>query len=615
MKIPLIAEMALDLGGGRRLILAGAGAGWLWLALGVAALTLLVVLYRDERRLVSRRTGLSLLALRLAAAASLVVALFEPIAERSYRETVRGRVIVGVDLSESMATTDPGRSAEEAAKLGEALGISPIQAGKLSRREVARRLLQGDWLRRLAADHDVELIGFAREATVGYTPSSMSALLAKPSPPDDPATQVTDWRPVLDRALENSDGAPVLGVVLLTDGRQNADGPSDATDRLAARGVPVFPVLIGSTDPPHDAAIASVKAPERVSKGDAADVAVTVKLDGEVPGTEVPVVLERPGAEPIRQEVTVPSDGSRPLASFRVPLETVGNQPLTVSVGPVPGDLRPDNDRRTFQIEVTDDQARVLLIDGEPRWEFRYLRNALRRDPHVAVESVVFRQPPALASAEPTYPSSVPSPPSNGPDPLGAFDVIVVGDVAPDDLPPAAWRRLESYADRRGGTLVLAAGPRLADLLASDESARKLLPVLDPRPLPFDPDAADPAHPSLPPGSGPAPLARSPVRRLLLAHAPLRRRARPQPCRLGRPAPPSLGPRRPSQADGHAPPDRCRRRPQRRFRDRLRRHALWPRPGPLGRHRRHLALALPRRRRLPPPLLGPGRSAGPAPAS
>src|SRR5579883_2384255 len=90
-------DMTFDLFGGRRLLLAGGGLGWFWIAAGAAALVLLLVLYREERKLVSRRTGLGLLGLRILAAVVLVTALFEPIAARSYHETLRGKVIVAVD--------------------------------------------------------------------------------------------------------------------------------------------------------------------------------------------------------------------------------------------------------------------------------------------------------------------------------------------------------------------------------------------------------------------------------------------------------------------------------------------------------------------------------------
>ncbi len=106
------------------------------------------------------------------------------------------------------------------------------------------------------------------------------------------------------------------------------------------------------------------------------------------------------------------ADGARPTVTFRVPMEHLGPQDLAVTVGPLAGDARPDNDRRPFTIQVADDKARVLLVDGEARWEFRYLYNALKRDPRVAVEAIVFRQPRFTRSAE-TYKNALPLAPSS----------------------------------------------------------------------------------------------------------------------------------------------------------------------------------------------------------
>src|SRR5262249_48969742 len=125
--------MTFSLAGGRRLLLTGEGWGWAWLVAGLAALVLVGALYRYERRVVSRRTGAALLGLRIVAALALILALFNPIAELTFRETVRGRVVLGVDLSESMATADPGRSAEGRERLRKALALSPNEAmGSLS---------------------------------------------------------------------------------------------------------------------------------------------------------------------------------------------------------------------------------------------------------------------------------------------------------------------------------------------------------------------------------------------------------------------------------------------------------------------------------------------------
>ena len=475
--------MSFDLTGGRKLLLAGGGQGWLWLAAGLAAVVLLLVLYREERRLVSRRAGLGLLGLRLVAAAVLVLALFEPIASRTWREAVRGRVLVAVDDSESMATADR---------------VGP--GDRPSRREVARGLIDGPAapLAGLAADHDVRATRFAREASPEVPPADLARGLGRA---DDPGRSTTDWGPALALALKGADDAPLVGVVLLTDGRQNAPGdPSPLVDRLAARGVPVYPVLIGSTTPPADRAVASVKAPEGLNKGDVAVVSATIKLDGVEPGVGVDVTLTRPGSAPLKQTVRVPADRSRPTATFRVPLDAVGSVPLTVSVEPGPDDARSDNDKKTAVVRVADDKARVLLVDGEPRWEFQYLRNALVRDPRVAVDAIVFHQPALPSASEPGYLTALPARPEKpATDPIGQYDLIVVGDVDPLDLPAESWARLDAYVAERGGTLALLPGPRYWPTLAG-EVTRGLLPVVDPHPLAVDPTSVDPAHPALPPG-------------------------------------------------------------------------------------------------------------------
>jgi hypothetical protein len=495
-------DFGLPLGAGRSLILTGIRSGWLWLLIGGAALCLVLVLYRYERRLVSRRMGLALLSLRIAAALALVAALFEPMARLTWREAVRGRLILGVDLSESMSTLDPRRSLEERMALARTLDLSPAERPEdLSRRDVERRLLSGAWMKAISSDRDVEAIGFAKRPAAA-NPATLAEMLKKGSMPDDPAGQVTDWQPVLEAALQGNDRAPVVAVVLLSDGRWNGAGdPARLADRLGAQGIPVYPVLIGSTVPPRDAAIAAVKAPDGVYKGDVANVEVTLKIDAPE-GVDVPVTLDRPGASPLRKLVRTPGDGSRPVVMFRVALDAAGPQPLTVAVGPVEGDVRPDNDRRTVTVSVVDDKAHVLLVDGEARWEFQYLRNALVRDPRVSVDAIVLQQPKALSTADNTYKGSWPlrrAEPGR-PDPLGAFDVIVLGDVAPEMMAADTWTRLDAYVAERGGTLVLASGPKSYLALSGNEASRKLLPVVEPRRAPVDADTVDPERPALPAG-------------------------------------------------------------------------------------------------------------------
>jgi hypothetical protein len=482
------------------------GAAWALVAL--AALVLLVWLYREERRVVSRRVGRTLLALRLAAAAVLVLMLFEPVAERVRTETLRSRVVVGVDTSESMSTADPGRPAEARAQLVSALGLDGGSASRLDtmpRREVARRLLERPWMGAVGKRYDVEALGFARS-----TASGTLADVARAGAPPGPEGLVTDWEGVLRRGAEASDASPVAAVVLVTDGRANALPPEHPSlENLKRLGVPVYGLLVGSTVPPRDVAIAGVTAPETVEVGQSARVEVAVKAEGLTPGTAVDVRLERPGgAGALHERVTVPSDGSAPApAVFRVPLDVAGDAHLRVAVGPIEGDVRPDNDVRPLTVTASDDQARVLLVSAVPSWEYRYLRDALGRDDRVRLETVLLRPPSLDGASEPPQPQALPAATgSDGPDPLNAFDAILLVDLASGDLEPEAWRRLDRFASERGGTIVLESGPRsaLGTGVGSpgdpDDTLRSLCPVTDPVALPVVATAVDPELPALPPG-------------------------------------------------------------------------------------------------------------------
>ena len=295
-------------------------------------------------------------------------------------------------------------------------------------------------------------------------------------------------------------------------------------------------------------------------------------------------------------------------------MDAVGPQTLAVAVGPI---VRRRPARTTTSgpspSRWPTTRRRSCWSTARPAGSSSYLRNALARDPRVTVESVVFRQPKAGAGGDPTYKTALPAearPAAEGPRPTrsGRSTRSSSATSDPAAMPAEAWARLDAYVAERGGTLIVVPGPRRwpAPMLGM-ETVRKLLPVLDPRPSPADPAAS------------PTPRTRAcpPARR---SRRPPRRRPKPGRCssspptrsRAGRsgracPACPGRSPARPSRAPPSWP--RRRHRPRRR-RGRHRRAAVWAGQGPVGRHRRHLALAAPGRRRLSPPLLGPGGPLG-----
>ena len=356
-----------------------------------------------------------------------------------------------------MATVDPERSSADQAELARLFGLGGEErASAVSRREVARRIVGGRWLDELERAHDVEVFGFSR----GLMAASRETLGTGPIGDDGLAT---DWEAVLSQAVGTDQGGgdrPVVGVVLLTDGRNNgpvADSP--ALPKLVENKVPVFGVMIGSTEAPTDVAIAAINAPETVDKDQVARIDVTIKADGLPVGTEVPIRLERAGQPAMVQTVRAQAGGGRPSTSFRVLMDEPGEVALSVTVGPIEGDVRAENDQKVIRVIVVDDKARVLLVDAEARWEFQYLRNLLVRDPRVTLEVVVLNQPRLGGRSEGFYQQALPAvPEAASADPLGGFDVVILGDLKDDDLSTADWERLSWYVAERGGRWCCARG-------------------------------------------------------------------------------------------------------------------------------------------------------------
>ncbi len=514
-------------------------------------LLLVVLLYRYELRLIKPGAAVLLLGLRVIVLLLILFLLgLQPVYARTHTEEYPGRVLVAVDRSDSMDVTDPQRPAVEKLRLALALKVggdvcpdallrdwikqyddegevrrwvaeneSPDDATKrrqlenerrdkfaevcrrvdqLTRSEIARRVLTNDGsglLPAIGAKHKVEVIGFTQE-TWDVKPEAIADLF-KPADGDEgraPGAAFTDLRLPLARALERSGAGEgkVLGVVLLSDGQHNWGlSPVKKAIEMGEHKLPVYAVPLGARQPPPDVAVVSVKAPTAVFKDVDTQVEARVKVSGIKDRKQIVVQLQRAGEEPLEEIINHDGSDRYHTVRFNVRLDKAGTQALTVQAKPVEGETRTDNNSRPAIINVADDKAKVLLIDGEARWEQHYLANALARDRTMQPQSVVFQQPRIGQVPEDELKKagyawrSLPA----GPDALSAYDCIILGDVSPEQLPAADRVRLEKYVGDRGGTLVVLAGKRsmplafagAADAGPEGDPLMRLLPIEQPQ--------------------------------------------------------------------------------------------------------------------------------------
>jgi hypothetical protein len=157
----------------------------------------------------------------------------------------------------------------------------------------------------------------------------------------------------------------------------------------------------------------------------------------------------------------------------------VGAKYLTVAIPPQseePEQLRSNNSDVAF-VRVSDEKLHVLMVDGLPRWDFRFLKNAIKRDhglcgttsqdePVVALESEISRRPAAEQAR--ALPRSAQD--------LASYHTIILGDASPRVIDNALAAGLAEAVREHGVGLVVAAGPRFVPQ-ALDERLQALLPV------------------------------------------------------------------------------------------------------------------------------------------
>ncbi len=171
----------------------------------------------------------------------------------------------------------------------------------------------------------------------------------------------------LNAAIEGSGGGKPAGVVILTDGRDNLHGGDGRFVQRFGGLAPIYPVLIGSDRRPKDLAVAGLDYPSTVFQDDTPIVKAILRTSG-YDGKEMSVVLEKRDAagQPVgnRSARRSASMGRPPRSrSISMPRKSAGTStPLRVE--PQPDETRQDNNHRDFQMQVVDDKANVLVLEG-----------------------------------------------------------------------------------------------------------------------------------------------------------------------------------------------------------------------------------------------------------
>ena len=181
---------------------------------------------------------------------------------------------------------------------------------------------------------------------------------------------------------------PLSGVVLITDGGDNASKQwTESLSRLESRKIPFYTVGVGSENITHDAEIVKVAAPRETLKESTAVVDVSYRSHGFA-GRKATLYVRENGVLLKSEEVTLPADGQISEKTIDLPVKNEGTRLFSFSLQ-APDDRIPENNTLDSLVEIKNDHPQILYIEGEPRWEFKFLRRAIQDDPNIRLVTLL----------------------------------------------------------------------------------------------------------------------------------------------------------------------------------------------------------------------------------
>ncbi len=184
----------------------------------------------------------------------------------------------------------------------------------------------------------------------------------------------------VEQARQELDAVPLSGLVLLTDGADNSRAPiSDELLSLRARSVPIFAVGLGADRFDHDIEIQRVEASHSVLKGGSLVADLVIRQRG-YGGLRVPLVVEDAGRIVSRDSITLPPDGDAAPVRVTVVASEAGPRSFTFRIPEQPGEQVAQNNEQQALVDVRDGREKILYVEGEPRYEMRFIRAAVEAD-------------------------------------------------------------------------------------------------------------------------------------------------------------------------------------------------------------------------------------------
>jgi hypothetical protein len=396
-------------------------------------------------------------ALRFVIIAVIVTLLNQPEWTQEFRPLEKPRIVVLADESASMDTRDVLPT-----------GVSTRVEAR-TRREASAFLSQPDSWTSLDSRFSVQIEPFGK---------------------GDNGNGGTDIHSALESVLDSKQRT--VAVVLVSDGDWNRGKPPvESAIRYRSQGIPIFTIPIGSTTRLPDLEALSLDSPSFAISGKSVRIPFTIESTLARDHVTT-VIVEMSDGERLTKEVKL-SAKSKTTDSVVWTPKSVGDFTVKLTVPNHPEEVISTNNDLTAPISIREEKLRVLVIDSLPRWEYRYLRNALSRDPGVEVSCLLFH--PSLGRTGGGSRDYIKEFPDQLEE-LAEYDVVFLGDVGIESgqLTSEQCKLLKGLVEYQASGLVFLPGPQGNQISLEETELEPLIPVITNRSLPQGIGSKTPMH-------------------------------------------------------------------------------------------------------------------------
>ncbi|MBN1588268.1 MAG: VWA domain-containing protein [Pirellulales bacterium] len=340
----------------------------LWVSLTLGAIVLLGSYAAIGRRRLPRGRWCGIIALMSAAVAVPLIVLLNPIrVEPVPPPAGKPLLTVLVDRSASMATSDvpspaTDTSAASARRYDEACRIASRMVDSLEDR------------------YEVQVVSFAEQAT----PNSLASL--EDDSPDGAATDLASA--VEDVLVDRPQGQAVL---VLSDGIHNAGNSlarlRQSVARAKAMAIPLLVKTIGGSSDIDDLAVSLNLPQELAFVGQRVPVVVRLKQRGATAAqTRLSLWLDNKQLD--QRDVELERDATTQTV-FHVAEDKTGLYRYEIRAEALPKEATVVNNTATLLLRVVDEPIRILLLEGKPYWDTKFLIRTLSMDKSIELTSLV----------------------------------------------------------------------------------------------------------------------------------------------------------------------------------------------------------------------------------